>query len=283
MIRMTVDDSGQPHCEVDVRARVPVYLDNDCVIELAKGDASRRARFVDAIRRGGTLLFSLANAAEIAGPQGQSKAAVRAFLDSIGPYWAPLELNPRKVIAKEQAGEPERAQISEHFVLSYFQDRAYELSPGGSRVLDLSADTFFRLSAVVDWAQRPEADVRAERDDLDTAVAEAIRSARAEFDTDPRSLDRRWPPIPFSPAFGTTFVFVHLMRLLVKESKAYVFKPHDGLDLSHAVMAASTAVIATLDKQWKARVSRLPEAHQLAKVFYRPEVEQMVALLEANT
>lgn len=283
MIRMTVDASGKPHCQVDVRERMPVYLDNDCVIELAKGDANRRARFVNAIRRGGTLLFSLANAAEIAGPKGQSRAAVRAFLDSIGAYWAPLELNPRKVIAKEQQGEPSRAPISEHFVLSYFQDRAYELSPEGSKVLDLSSDSFFRLSAVVDWAQRPEADVRAERDNLDAAVAETIKLARAEYEADPQSLDKRWPPIPYSPALGTTFVFVHLMRLLVKESKAYAFKAHDGLDLSHAVMAASTAAIATLDKQWKGRVSRLPEADQLAKVYYRPEVEQMVALLEANT
>src|SRR5437870_2700367 len=81
-------------CEADVAGRFSVYLDNDSIIELSKGSPERRQRFVDAIRRGGTLLFSQTNAAEIGGPKGDSSHAVRAFLESIGSDWVPIELNP---------------------------------------------------------------------------------------------------------------------------------------------------------------------------------------------
>jgi len=279
MIRITYD--GGVSCEVDVRDRLPVYLDNDCIIEIAKGPEPRRARFINALRKRGTLLFSLTNAAEVAGPKGASAAAVRAFLDSAGACWAPLELNPWNVVKKEEAGEWQRAPISERFVISYFQERAYEQSPGGERILNLNADDFFRLSAIVDWSQEPDADVTAQAVAMDFSLADTVRQARAEFDRDPGTLDRRWRPIPFDPRRSTTFALVHLLRLLVFEAKARQLKKNDGLDFCHAVMAASTAGIATLDKHWKGRVERLPKPHQLAKLFYRPEVDEMVRLFES--
>ncbi len=48
MIRITYDDGVI--CEVDVRDRVTVYLDNDAIIDMAKGPEHRRDRFVEAIR-----------------------------------------------------------------------------------------------------------------------------------------------------------------------------------------------------------------------------------------
>src|SRR4029077_21160011 len=77
-----------------------VYLDNWAVIDLAKGDASRRKRFVDAVCAGGDLLFSSANAAELAGPKGKSFNMVKSFLNQLGPHWVPVELNPFKVIER---------------------------------------------------------------------------------------------------------------------------------------------------------------------------------------
>jgi len=50
---------------------VAIYLDNFAIIDLAKGDPARRARFVRAIRDGGAeLLFSVGNAVELLGPEG---------------------------------------------------------------------------------------------------------------------------------------------------------------------------------------------------------------------
>lgn len=68
---------------------VAVYLDNDSISNLATGAQSRRERFADALQRGGTLLFSWMNAVEL-----WSSDAVRVFLDSIGPAWIPVEMNP---------------------------------------------------------------------------------------------------------------------------------------------------------------------------------------------
>lgn len=279
MIRFTVQD-GKLYCVTDVRGRAAVYLDNDSIIELSKGPAPRRERFVAAIRTRGTLLFSLTNAAEIGGPKGASADAVREFLNSLGNCWAPLELNPWRVIERERQGELERAPISEHFVISYFQQRAYDKSPEGSTVLDLSADSFFQLGAVLDWAHEPGAEVTDEATAMDETLRGCLASVREDFDKDPASLDRRLPPLAFDPRRPATFVFVHLLRMLVTEWKAYHFKKNDALDFCHAVLAAASAGVATLDKQWKRRVENLPKPNQLARVFYRPEVDQLVELLE---
>lgn len=67
-----------------------VYLDNFAIKELAKGDASRRRRFLAAVNRGAELLFSVANAAELTGFQDGSFTEVRAFLEEIGPHWFPV-------------------------------------------------------------------------------------------------------------------------------------------------------------------------------------------------
>jgi|ERR1035437_1741571 hypothetical protein len=65
--------------------------------ELAKGDASRKRRFLAAVNRGAELLFSVANAAELTGFQDGSSREVRAFLEEIGPHWFPVELDPKGV------------------------------------------------------------------------------------------------------------------------------------------------------------------------------------------
>lgn len=106
MIRFT-SESGRPVCEAFATGRYSVYLDNDSLITLAKTpNPEMRERFVAAIKNGGNLLFSLANAVEISGPQENSAEAVRSFLDSIGPHWVPLELNPMT----ERSGERKARQ-----------------------------------------------------------------------------------------------------------------------------------------------------------------------------
>jgi len=78
MIRLTGGEDGKILCAAQLEG-ISVYLDNWALIDLAKGCAHRRKRFVDALQRGGTLFFSWTNAVELAGPQGASAIAVRAF------------------------------------------------------------------------------------------------------------------------------------------------------------------------------------------------------------
>jgi len=262
-----------------VKNRFGVYLDNDSLIELATGAKDRRRRFVDSIRRRGTLLFSLTNAAEIAGPQESSADAVRAFLDSVGPYWVPLELNPYTVADREKEGFVDRAPVSEGFMEAYFMRRAYDLSPEGKYVLDLS-ETFFRLGPVLDWAQEERGRIRDDARRIDQALRDRLEETRVEYEKDRTSLDRELPLIPFDTRWPATFVLIHLLRTLVVEAKAFQFRDHDGLDFCHSVLAVSYGSLATLDKQRKRRVEYLAKPNYLAKTFYRPEVDELVDLLE---
>jgi hypothetical protein len=272
MIRFTTDD-GKPTCVADLGDRVGVYLDNFAVSELAKpGDL--RTRFVGAMRQRGTLLFSIANAIEVS-----TSDAVWSFLDDIGPEWVPLALSPWQVADREKAGAGSSAPISDHFVMSYFRERAHELSPNGSRLLDLSAETFFRLSAIVSWVRKDEAAVR-DVTAIDETIRKRIEDERTAYEKSSDSLDQSLPHIAFDPGRPANFALIHLLRTLVLEARAFQLKPHDGLDLCHAVLAASYGQLVTLDKQWKRRVENLPTPHQLATVYYQPQLGALVERLE---
>lgn len=272
MVRFTTED-GHVTCVAELGDRVGVYLDNDMVSELARpGDL--RDRFVTALRRRGTLLFSFANAIEVS-----ISNNVRSFLDDLGPEWVPLALSPWEVVRREQAGAGPSAPLSERFVTSFFQERAYQLSPNGSRLLDLSAETFFRLSAVVDWVRNDPASIQ-DSAQIDQALLDRIAQERAAYDARPAALDESVPPVAFDVRRPAMFALFHLLRMLVVEARAYQLRPHDGLDLCHAVLSAAYAQIATLDKQWKRRVEGLPRPHELASVYYRAEVERFVERFE---
>ena len=258
-----------------------VYLDNDSLIGLAKRCGPRRRRFVDALRAKATLLFSWVNAVEIAGPQGDSADAVRAFLDSIGPHWVPLESNPWKVVGSEECRGATGAAVSEQFMDAYFTERSGELLPTGGTSAELPTEGFFRLGAVLKWVHENRDAVRRYGPELDAALQTRLEHLRTEYDRDQTSLDRVLPPLPFDEHHPATFVLVHLQRLLVLESRGYHFKRNDGLDFCHAVMAAAYGSVITLDRHWKRRIQSLPSADQLARTYYSRELDEMVGLLES--
>ncbi len=66
-----------------------VFLDNFAIIDLAKRDPDRRRRFIATLNRGVDVLFSVSNAAELSGPQGDEIITIREFLDEIGTHWFP--------------------------------------------------------------------------------------------------------------------------------------------------------------------------------------------------
>ena len=72
--------------EAHLDRRPTVYVDNDSLIEIAR---HHRQRFLDCLVRCGTLLFSMMNAVDLAGPQGDSADFVRALLDDVGVNWVP--------------------------------------------------------------------------------------------------------------------------------------------------------------------------------------------------
>ncbi|MFQ5911102.1 MAG: hypothetical protein ACE5IJ_10350, partial [Thermoplasmata archaeon] len=226
MIRFTVNND-RITCITELRDRVGVYLDNDSLFELSERDRTRQDRFIAAVERRATVLFSFTNAAELSGPQGESAKAVWAFLDRLGPRWVPLHMNPWTVVRREQQGLGPSAPISEEFIEAYVRERMYDLSPKGTTVLDPSADKFFRLSAVAKWAFKDRKHIRSQAKAIDQALKQRISDERAVYDANPHSLDQSFPAIPFDDRQPATFVLFHLLRKLIQEAKAFHFKPHD--------------------------------------------------------
>jgi hypothetical protein len=255
-----------------------IYLDNFSLIRLAKEDPSRRLRFLNALHRGGDLLFSVANAADIVGPQGRSLEKAKEFLNKIGPRWFPVELDPLVVVRRELAGSAVADScVSKQFLKDY---SAYRMGQQAGPLVDLS-EQFFSLGAVIDWWYPQRESIRRGLVSLDGALIRRIDEYRAEFERDPQWLDQRFPALSFNPSHPATFTYVSLVRSLVLEAKAYKLKKGDGLDFCHAVMAAAFASVATLDKHWKRRIESLPTPNKLARIYYGLELDEMVDHIEA--
>jgi hypothetical protein len=256
-----------------------VYLDNWSIGDLAEADPARRTRFIRAMRSGVDLLFSATNAAELSGPQGRSADSVRAFLDEIGPHWFPVELDATEVVKREMDGEsPERVCVSRNLLIDYVAHRLRHYTPGCGRVIDLS-ENFFCLGAILDWVGPQRDSIRRGCAELDDTLRRLIGAHADQNKRNPRWLNEKWLPMAFHPARPGCFAYSHLMRTLVLDGVP--LREGDGMDFCHAVMATAFAHFATLDKRWKHRVARLPKPNGLARIYYGPELDQMVTDLEA--
>ena len=259
---------------------VSLYLDNFALVKLAKADRVLRDRSIAVINDGVDLLFSITNAAESIGPQGRSADLLREFLDALGPHWFPVELNPHEVATRETTGiTGGDACLATDFMKQYFSVRTRDCTPGSGKIIDLSHD-FFRLSAVLDWLQPQRTSILDGGQALDRALIEKINGYRLEYERDPQWLDQHFPQLPWNPKLPTTFTYVNVIRGLILEAKGYPLKKGDGMDFCHAIIGATFASFATLDKQWKRRVEALPQPHRLAHIYYEPELEDLVTNLE---
>jgi len=255
-----------------------VYLDNFAIIDIAKGDRSRRQRFISALHSGAQLLFSVSNAVELTGPQGDTLAAVRLMLDEIGPNWYPVELNVIEVVEREQKGaSPSKSCLSENFVKDFSKARIAGFPK--NKIITL-ADDFFSLGAVLDWVGPQRDSIRDGAALIADTLASVIARHRANYERDPKWLDRRFPALSFDPSRPATSVYVNLTRALILEFKSRRWERNDGLDFCHTVLAAAFANVAALDKHWKRRVENLPEPNQVAKIYYAPELDKMVSAIE---
>lgn len=281
MLTIEADGDGLPVVVAKLQG-VAVYLDNWAIIELGNGDARRRKRFVDSLRSCGSLLFSFTNSIELAEAEGEPATRVRAFLDEIGNHWIPLELNPFKVRDREN-GQPGGTSpcVSTVFLETFMKDRLYELSPEGSKIVDLSPESLFKLTSVMTWSNEAKIEIRSGAEAIDATVMSMVAEEYSALQKEPQRLDEIWPPLPYSPRLAGTFALHHLLRMVVAELKQRALKTGDGRDLCHAVLGAAFGSIAALDKHWKRRVEALPHPNNLARIYYGPELDEMVNVLEA--
>lgn len=275
-----VIEGGDLFCEIDQARRVGVYLDNWALISIAKGSVELRDRFCNAVRYGGCLLFSVTNVYEIAGPQGASSAAVRGLLKGIGPFWIPIELNTYKVVERESSCIPGEAPVADGFINSYIATRVNDLFSHCDQLVDLSAESFFSLDAVLEWVYTKHIGLKGKACELADALRVLLSEARRQYELNPLSLDKYYPKVKLDLQRPAGYVFNHLMRQLVIEAKAYTFTNNDAMDFCHAVMAISYSRIAALDKQWRRRAESLPDYRRLASVFYLPQINDLIVTLE---
>lgn len=236
MISVTMAPGGAPLIFNATVRGLAVYLDNYSLINLAKHSPARRRRLIDAFRSGEVdLLFSVTNAAELAGPQGRTLELVRALLDEIGPNWFPVELDPVEVVKRESEGaKPSESCISQQFMKDYFADRVRSYEAGAGKVINLSSD-FFRLGAVLDWVCPQRDSIRKGAADVDAMLIETIRQERIEFKRDSSWLDRKYPlAFPFESSMPATFTYFNLRRNLVLDG-GHQLKKHDGFDYCHSI------------------------------------------------
>jgi hypothetical protein len=259
-----------------------VYLDSFAIKALAKGDPTRRRRFVDSIHMGAELLFSVANAAELSGPKENSFDIIKNFLNDLGAHWYPVELNILEVVKREAEGASRsECCLSAQFMrdcIKIFMRRYGDL--GG--IIDLSED-FFRLGPVMDWVASQRESIARGKAQFDEMLRTRIRLQCDKRKNDPEWMERNYPRLPFKQSSPATFVFINLNRILILEAKSHQLKKGDGIDLSHAVMASAFAKFGVIDKHWKRRIAALPTPNQLARIYYELELDQMIDDIEAAT
>lgn len=281
MLTIEAGNDGLPIAIAKLQG-VAVYLDNWAIIELGNGDATRRKRFVDSLKSCGSLLFSFTNSIELGEAEGAPANRIRTFLDEIGNHWIPIELNPFKVRDRENEEQGGASPcVSTVFLETFMKDRLHELSPEGTKVVDLSPEALFKLTSVMTWSNESKLGTRAGAEAIDTAVITMVGQEHEEWKKDPKRLDEIWPPLRYSAQMAGTFALHHLLRLLVTELKQRALKRGDGRDLCHSALGAAYGSIAALDKHWKRRVEALPHPNNLARIYYGPELDEMVNVLEA--
>jgi hypothetical protein len=205
---------------------------------------------------------------------------MKAFLDEVGPHWYPVEFLVFDVMKREEQGvAPDKCCFAEDLLRAYFANRSNEYSPGGGKVIDLS-ECFFRLGAFVDWLAPQRDSTLAQCREFDTVLGSKMRPLRARLKRNPDWLDKAMPRQEFNPSKAATFAFSSLMRDLISD-RGYQFKKGDGIDFCHAVMACAFANFATLDKQWKRRVEKLPKPNRAPRIYHEPELSVMIADIES--
>jgi hypothetical protein len=261
MIRVQYSPGERAEVVTALERQPAVYLDHDSLGEIAR-NADRRRRFLDIWTRKGELLFSWANALDISAPQEGSAQAIKELLEAIGPYWVPLEINPWKVVRKENGEEPSSGTpcVSESFLSGYFLRLRDEVS---------------NLGRVVDLIQEDRDAVQQHLTELKTQANQMVQTFRDGYRRDRTSPDRVLPALPNDPARPAAHT-VRALERLVTSQLGFQWTLNDGVDFMHASVAATCADFLLLDRQWKRRVMEVAPSKSYRWVFYRHELDEFL-------
>jgi hypothetical protein len=271
---ITVTKIGAERHEIVIDTRSPlIYLDHWALRRLSE-DSTRRALFLAAFQRHGTLMFSLMNVAEIAGdPEETRSAQIRDFLEQVGAHWVPMTIDALRVMEAEDTGKtPDGAHpcVSPAFLTDgHFFERITQGTPTLAHVVDLTrgsngteirvgteADTARLHAHIQDWRDARKADKRA----LD------------------KQLNARFPKKVFDPAKPMRYIYHGLARLTITDG--FTLDDNHMHDLYYACAAVRCAEMVTLDGHWTEQVRKLNLPADFVSVYSERELDQFLSDLE---
>jgi hypothetical protein len=281
MLETIAVEDGTVQIRATIR-RFGIYLDNFAVVNLAMGPEERRRAFwrLCDSDHGGDLLFSPLNAAELIGSSApRTLERCRHFLDGVGPSWCPVE-SPgiMSVLKREAAGAGKTSCISNWFLERMFA--VLNIVAHGEQRIELVPSSFFTLGTVIEWVQRHRDETQAVLRKQEQVFFSQIKTLRTLYERKPERFQEEIPRPSYDASRPATFAFWGLLRILIEELKGYQLKRGDLADLCHATIAASYGKFAALDKEWKRRVESLPKPNDLARVYYGPQIDVLLADVE---
>ncbi|MEQ1760415.1 MAG: hypothetical protein ABL986_19045 [Vicinamibacterales bacterium] len=253
---------------VKCERRPAVYLDQFALHHFST-NREHKARFLGAFASRGEVLFSSANVSEVVQTAGATLEATCAFLDAVGPYWVPIEMDVWAVLrATRRASEAHPALDGKLLQI------VYELTRGRSSEIRLGNALSVMRSHFPDGAFF--------RDTLSKAKARSVRRV-AELRQACRDTPEKARVITDrGPVVHTLTALVH--AILVEEARSFAWTPNDAVDFGHALMPLVLADAMFMDKAWKRRVERIASSlpQDLPQIFYEPESSQFLDWLESQ-
>jgi hypothetical protein len=180
---------------------------------------------------------------------------------------------------REAQGDGRESCIAHDLLQKFFAGRNIQLH--GEQRLDFVPPEFFNLDFFLDWLVPQRDEIRKTMANFDTVLREKLRELRRANDHNKARFGSVMPRPIYEATAPATFCWNGLIRLLILEGKAFQWKRGDSADFCHALLAASYAQFATLDKHWKRRIDLLPKPNSLASIYYEPELDRFVADVEA--
>jgi hypothetical protein len=278
MITMIYKENG-PHVECKTRG-IAVYLDNFAFIDFALYKPALGKRFIEVVRSGADVLFSVTNLVELGELQGNSLEKIRSFLADIKNCWFPAELDVIEIAKREKAGWGDKTFISQQFVRDFFAFKIRQIQSPTSSLIVVPGEESFSLEGFLDWATPQRDSLREGKAQMDAVLKKVVEESRKKYEQNPTWLDTKYPILPFNKDFRGSFVCGRLLRGLILESKSHALKPGDGIDLSHAVIAAGFSSGGTLDTGWKRRIDNIAGPHELAPIYTSNELDEFVTQAE---
>lgn len=241
---------------VGTPTRPYVYLDHWALCDFSE-DGALGGRLLRILSRG-TLLLSMLNLLETARAKGRTAKSIAAFLDSVGPRWAPVALSSRYVEEREDAGVefPWRDEVNMPVLL-----RAPRVA--------------WRPGALVRRLQEPwAADAVRKWEDQEVAdVAAMLDVARTRHLDGSLKLDRT-SDVP--ARLDTRAVFATVVQRLIR--KSVKLQRHNIEDFLHTCVPVTHCDVVFLDGPTKHQL--LERMDTPAKVFSRTEVQEALVYLE---